>query len=65
MTKIGAVSHYGQDGGNGLSFRRRACYLSGFQNLDIVGGFAITHWLILIAFLVVFIYVVRIVTRRR
>lgn len=30
-----------------------------------MGGFAITHWLILIALLLVFIYVVRIVTRRR
>lgn len=30
-----------------------------------MGGFAIIHWLILIAFLLAFIYVVRIVTRRR
>ena len=30
-----------------------------------MGGFAITHWLILIVLLLAFIYVVRIVTRRR
>jgi len=30
-----------------------------------MGSFSIMHWLILIALLLVFIYVVRIVTRRR
>ena len=30
-----------------------------------MGGFAFTHWLIIIALVLAFIYVVRVVTRRR